>query len=629
MTGVSRVKFRIPLTPFAVIAGLPSAAWADQVPLPPSPAPQEIVVLASGFAQPASGTGQAIAVIGRERLDSLQAVTIADALRTLPALAIAQRGPVGTQTSVFVRGGNSSQTLVLVDGVRVNDPSSPNAAFDFGGLLAGNAERIEVLRGPNSIIWGSQAIGGVINVQTQTPTAALSLRGSAEYGAYDTVNGRLNLSGTSGAIGYSLGGSLYRTAGYSVFSGGTEADPSRQAALNGRVTVALAPGVKLDLRGTYNKARTSYDSAFSGGANSLPQADNRQWTAYAGLEFVLAGGRWRSRIAYTRADINRVGTDPVVFSFNNYVATGQTDRFEYRTSFDLSAAVQLVGGIEHERIRASTAFEGASADRANNQVTGGYLQLTLRPLPGLTATGGVRHDVYSVYGARTTLGGNLAYSPNAGRTILRATYAEGFRAPTLSEGQPPYGNPALKPETARNLDLGIEQSLIDRRLTATLTWYRRRSSNLITYSPATFQSENIGRAEASGIEAALVLQPTARLRVEGGYALVDAFDRSPANAGRRLPLRPQHSATVSADWTGPHGLTLGATVALVGDSFDNAANTVRIDGYRKLDLRASLPLGGGFELFGRVDNLTDERYRTVANYNTAGRSAFVGARVRM
>nr|WP_235982090.1 TonB-dependent receptor [Novosphingobium aerophilum] len=624
MTGVLCVKFQLLLSAAALAAVVPGVVQAAEA------APEEIVVLASGFAQRADRTGQAITVVSRDRIETLQAVTIGDALRALPSLSVAQRGPVGTQSSVFVRGGNSSQTLVLIDGVRVNDPSSPNAAFDFGGLLAGNTDRIEVLRGPNSIVWGSQAIGGVINIETAKPTGPLALRGSAEYGAYNTANARLNLSGSQGAVGYSLGGTVYRTDGFSVFAApGAEADGGRQAALNGRVTVALAPGLSLDLRGNWSRVRSSYDSAFSGGANSLAEARNTQWYAYAGLNLEALGGRLRSRVAYTRADIDRRGTDPVVFSFNTYLATGLTERIEWRSVFDLTPRVQIAAGLEHEAIRASTSFEGARPDRASNRVNGGYLQLSLRPLEGLTLTGGLRHDVYSDYGAHTTLGGNLAYTPNGGRTVLRATYAEGFRAPSLSEGQPPYGNPLLKPETAQNVDIGIEQALLGDALSATVTWYHRRSTNLIVFSATTFRSQNIGRAEANGIEAALVLRPSRTLRVEASYALVDAFDRSFPNANQRLPLRPQHSASISLDWQSPVGLRLGTSLFLVGDSFDNAANTVRIDGWRRVDLRASLPLPHGLELFGRVENLTDERYQTVAGYNTPGRSAFVGARFRV
>jgi len=588
----------------------------------------EIVVLASGFSQPASQTGQAISVLGAARLAELQSPTIADALRTLPSLSVIQRGPVGAQTSVFVRGGNSSQTLVLIDGVRVNDPSSPNAAFDFGGLVTGNIARIEVLRGPNSIIWGSQAIGGIVNIETERPAGGLAVSAGAEGGSYETFSGHANLSGRSGAIGYSLGGTLYRTDGFSMLPGSAETDGSRQSLLNGRLTVELAANLRLDLRANYASSRNDYDSAFSGGADSLAVARNRQWFAYAGLDLDLADGRWRNRLAWTRADIDRVGTDPVVFSFNNYVATGLTDRFEYRGAYDLSDAVAVVAGLEHERVRTSTSFEGFPADLARNTVTGAYAQLILRPLAGLTLTGGARHDAYSDYGGHTTFGANAAWTPNGGRTLVRATYAEGFRAPTLTEGQPPYGNTALKPETARNVDLGVEQAVLGDAVRASATWFRRRSTNLIVYSFATSQSENVGRADAEGFELGLTLRPTARLHLEAGYAFVDAFNRSQPYEGKRLQLRPQQTATLSVDWQTPVGLKLGASLQMVGDSFDDAANTVRLDGYALAALRASVPLGDRFELYGRIENLTDATYQVVSGYATPGRSAYLGARAR-
>jgi vitamin B12 transporter len=599
--------------------------------------PEEIVVLASGFAQPASGTGQAITVLDRDRIDRTQAVTVADALRDVPGLSVIARGPLGAQTSVFVRGGNSAQTLVLIDGVRVNDPSSPNAAFDFGGLGTDNVERIEVLRGPNSIVWGSQAIGGVINIETVRPSTGLAVSAAAEGGAYNTRRGRANVSGASGALRYSVGGSLYRTDGFSALPGGTEADGSRQETANARLTFELAPDVEIDLRGDFNSTRTDFDSKAtnyltsqsSGGANSLAEAHNRQWLAYAGLNFALADGRLKNRIAYTRLDVRRLGTDPVVNTFNNYLVTGQSDRFEYRGAYELTQWAEAAAGLEHETIHASTAYEGAKADLARNEVTSGYLQLTLRPLAGLSLTGGVRHDDYQVYGAHTTLGGNAAYTPNGGNTVLRATYAEGFRAPSLSEGQPPYGNLSLKPETARNLDLGIEQSLVGRAITATATYFHRTSTNLIVYSSATFQSENVGRVDTDGGEFVLVLRPTERLRLDASYALVDAFNRSAPNAGKRLQLRPQHSASFSADWETPlAGVKIGGTIRMVGDSFDDAANTVRLDGYALASLRASLPVAQGVELYGRVENLTDATYQTVASYNTPGRAAYAGVRAR-
>ena len=587
----------------------------------------DIVVTASGFEQPRSETGQAIDVIDRDRLEDLQAVSIADALRLLPSVSVAQRGQVGSQTSVFIRGGNSSQTLVLVDGVRINDLSAPNGAFDFGALLTGNIGRIELLRGPNSIIWGSQAIGGVIAVQSIVPTADFAVNAGAEFGYADSVRANGNLSGTRGMFEGSVGGAFYRTDGVSALLNGTEKDGYKNTAANGRLKVNLSDNFAFDFRGYYNRSTIEYDSPFGAGANALPVSRNRQFVGYVGASLDLLGGRWQNRLSYARTDISRRGTDPVAFSFNNFDVTGTIDRFEYHGVFDIADPATLVFGAEYERSFASVSFEGAPADVARNAVTSGFAQLIVRPLTGLTLTVGVRHDQYSEYGGQTTLGGNIAYTPNAGQTVLRATYGEGFRAPTLTEGQPP--NPNLKPETARNFDLGVEHAFLEDRARVFATYFNRSSTDLIAFSFTTFKSENIDRVNTQGLELGFGLNPTDRLDIRASYSMVDAIDRSAgANFGNQLALRPQDSANVTVDWQTPLSVSLGGTVLMVGDSFDNAANNVRLNGYVLVGLRASLPVTDGLEVYGRVENLFDEQYVTVARYNTYSRNAHIGVRTK-
>jgi vitamin B12 transporter len=252
----------------------------------------------------------------------------------------------------------------------------------------------------------------------------------------------------------------------------------------------------------------------------------------------------------------------------------------------------------------------------------------VRPVKGLTLTGGVRHDDFTDYGGQTTFGGNAAFTPNDGQTVLRATYAEGFRAPTLTEAQPPFGNINLKPETARNLDVGIEQALFDNRIQASATYFRRRTTNQIAYNSATFQSENIERVNTDGLELTLRADATDTLHIEGSYSLTNAINRSGANIGKRLQLRPQHSGSVTADWTSPIGLKVGGTLTVAGDSFNDAANLVRINSYTLVGLRASYPLSKTVELYGRVENLFDNSYTIVTGYGTYGRTAFAGVRAR-
>ena len=606
----------------AALALLPTSAMADEW-------DDVIVVTASGFAQPRSETGQAIDIVDRERLDQLQSATIGDALQSVPGVTVAARGGLGGQTSAFLRGGNSSQTLVLIDGVRINDLTSPNGAFDFGSLMTGNIGQVEVLRGPNSIIWGSQAIGGVVNIQSLAPVDGFEGRFGAEYGAADTKRVNANIAGTGGLFEGSLGGSYVDAQGISALAGGTERDGFENFAGNGRLKLNISDAFNLDFRGYYNRATVEYDSAFGIGANALPVTRNRQFVGYIGANVVGFDGRMQDRIAYTRTDIRRLGTDPVLFSFNNFIVRGNIDRAEYHTAFDVNDALTLTAGLEYERSFASTSFEGAAADVARNHVTSGFSQIIVHPLAGLTVTGGVRHDQYRDYGGQTTLGGNIAFTPNDGRTMLRATYGEGFRAPTLSEGQPPYGNPDLRPETARNFDLGFEQQILDGKALFFATYFNRRSTDLIAFSFATFQSENIDRVNSKGVEAGFNLNPTDRLDIQASYTLVDAVNRSAgANFGNRLALRPQHSGSLTVDWQTPFGLSVGSSMLLMGDSFDDASNGVALDGYALVGLRASLPINDRLELYGRVDNIFDVQYSVVAGYNSFGRNAAVGVRAK-
>ena len=624
----------------AAIALLPSVAWAQDDArqefiiahsggLPET----EIVVTATGSQTKRKETGQAIIVLDAGALKTSQTASISDILRTVPSIAIARNGGVGSQTSVFIRGGESSQTLVLIDGVRINDPSSPNAAFDFGALLTGNIDRVEVLRGPNSVIWGSQAIGGVISVRTVEPTESFTANALAEYGSYNTAQARANVAGTSGIFSGSVGAGYYRTDGISALSAGTEKDGYKNFSANGKLKVNFSDALNLDLRGYYNKGRVEFDDPFGATANTFPVTNNEQFIGYVGLNSTLFDDHLKGRLSYSRTDISRIGTEPnVPFSFNVNRLKGTIDRFEYHGTFDIADPVTLNFGAEHERSFASTFFPaggGTAPSKAKNSVTSGFGQLTLRPLKGLTLTGGVRYDDYSLYGGQTTFGANFAYAPGDGNTVFRGTYAEGFRAPTLTEALLPFGNTALKPETAKSYDVGIEHSFLDGRATASATYFRRNSNDTITFSFVTFQSENIARTRSEGVELGLALRPSDRLTLSAQYSLVDATSQSlGATFGNQLARRPKDNASVIVDWKSPWGLALGGTVTLTGDSFNNLSNTVRLDGFASASLRASYPVTDQFELFGRVENLFDVAYETVRTYGTLGRNAYVGVRAK-
>lgn len=587
----------------------------------------DIVVTASGVPQDVDTTGQAVTIIDRETIEQRQTVALSDLLQTTPGVTVTRNGGLGTVTAVRIRGAEGDQTLTLIDGVRVNDSSAPGGGFDFANLLTASIERVEVLRGPNSVPWGSQAIGGVVNVITQRPTEQLRARGNVEYGDMDTLFASGGVSGSSGIVSGSLTGGYLRTDGISAFDRGTERDGYRQYGASGRVEVAFAPNVRLDLRAYWADSRTDLDGF---PPPNFAFADTREYSTaqelygYAGLNADFLDGRFRNVLAFQIADIDRDNYDRDAGPDAQFLSRGRSERYTYKGDLQATDQIRLVAGAEHENTRF---FDGT--DRFSRGVSSVWGEVILTPIADLAVTGGVRHDDDDAFGGRTTFAANAAYTLPTG-TTLRASYAEGFKAPTLYQLYAPfYGTPTLDPETAKSWDAGIEQRLIGDQLVASATYFNRRTRNQIDFDARTFTYSNIARTKAEGVEIGLVMRPVERFTVSASYSHIDSENRSAGFVGNDLARRPEDSVSVSADYRFPFGLALGATVLAVGDSFDNAANTVRLDGYTLTNLRAELPLNDRLSLYGRVENVFDADYRVVANYGTIGRAAFGGLRVKL
>ena len=613
----------------AVLALLPSAVFADD----DAAAGVDIIVTASGFEQPIDESGNAITLITRDELEQKQVAILSDIFREIPSISVASNGGVGQVSSAFIRGGNSAQSLVLIDGVRINDPSSPNGAVNFGNLLVGNIDQIEVLRGPNSVIWGSQAIGGVIALTSAKPTSRFEGRASIEYGSLDTVNANGNVAGTSGILSGSIGGGYFRSNGISARAGGTEADGFENVSANGKLGIALSDTISIDLRSFYTRGIVEFDDPFAANLDTLPETRNEQFVGYVGVKAGFLDGRFRNRLAYTRTDIDRFGEEPGGVTFNDNRLVGTIDRFEYHGSLDLSDNLAtLAFGGEYEETKASSFFPliDSAPSEAQYNVASLFGQLILRPVAGLTLTGGLRHDDYSTFGGQTTFGGNAAYSLNDGNTVFRATYAEGFRAPTLTESAPIFfGNVALNPETSRNFDVGLEHNFLDSAVTARATYFNERSNNQINFSFDTLQSENVERFKSEGLEIELAVRPTNNFSISGYYAFVDAKNRSAgAQFGNRLARRPVDSASLSADWANDAGFSLGATINIVGDSFDDNGNSQRLDGFVLGSVRAAYRFSEKLEAFGRIENAFDSDYQTAFGFGTQGRAGYVGIRTK-
>ncbi len=588
----------------------------------------DIVVTASGIEQPRDEVGQAITLIDADTIERRQTVDVVDLLATTPGVRFTRNGSTGSVAGVSLRGAETTQTLVLIDGVKVNDPSGIGDGYDFGHLLTGNIDRIEVLRGSNSVVHGSQAIGGVVSLSTATPAEGFAGGASAEYGYSDTLSAKADMSGTAGAVSGGIGGAYFRTDGISSAAVGAEKDGYKNFAGNARVKVAFSDALSLDLRGYYINADLDYDSFFSAPSDSPDVAKLDQYVGYAGLNLGLFGGNFTSRAAVTWMRNERDyyfvrGTAP------DYGYSGTNLRFEYQGVVKPVQQAKLIFGYEHERPDYDF-FGFGSTDSQKANIDSVYALAILQPFAGLSLSGGVRHDDHSQFGGATTFGTNANYSLGDA-TNFRLSYGEGFKAPSLYQLYDAFsGNAALRPERSKSYDVGIDHSLADGRALISLTAFLRNTTDQINYDNATFTYGNVDRTRAKGIEATLALKPVDALSVAAAYSYIDARDRSgrPAFDGKPLPRRAAHAVSLSADYDWSFGLSTGATLTMVGDSFDDFANNIPLDGYALAGIRASFPVGGLFEIYGRIDNLFDADYTTAFRYGTYGRAAYGGVRAR-
>ncbi len=599
---------------------------------------ETIIVTAGRGETPLSQVGQSVTVITADDIKTRQSTAVVDLLRTVPGVTFTRNGGLGTSTSVNIRGADSDQTVALIDGVKLNDPSSPGSGFNFGNLLTGNISRIEVVRGSQSVLWGSQAIGGVINIITRAPTEDLTFNANAEYGWRDTGQVVGNVSGKFGPVSASVGAGYLRSDSFSTYNelrGATERDGYKNYGANAKFNIALSDAISVDLRGWYSNGKTGFDAVFLP-ADSLETSQTEELVGYAGLNVALFDGRFRNRFAFAFTDTTRENLDLSGASpFQTFDAKGKNERLEYQGNFDIADGYALTFGAETEKSSFRTSSFGGPIARADARIDSGYAQLSATPFNGLTFTAGARHDDHEAFGGETTLAANGVYSPNDGATNLRASYGEGFKTPSLFQLFSEFGNSLLTPETSKGWDAGISQKLLDGAIEVGATWFHRNTSSQIVFVGCGAQVgictnrpfgtyDNVARARAQGLEFDLTLKPVEALTVQANYSWIDAENR--AN-GLKLARRPSQSVNVVVDYVWEFGLETGATITHVGDSFDNASNTRRLEGYVLVDARASYPITKGVSLYGRVENLFDEKYETIFRYGTPRRAAYAGVRL--
>lgn len=606
---------------------------------------EAVVVTATRSAQPADRVGAAVTVLNEAEIEAAQSPDIVELLNDAPGVSYTRNGGVGTVAGVNIRGAESSHTVLLIDGVKMNDPTAPQGAANFGNLLVGDVSRIEILRGSQSTLWGSQAIGGVVNIVTRNPVETFRGTIDIEGGARGTSWVRGGVGGQTGGLTWRLAGSHFRTDGFSAFAAGNEDDGYENTGVSGRLRFAFSDQVSAEVRAVWSDGETDTDG-FAGDDDSY--GVNEELTVYAGLNVATMDGRLKNRIAFGYAETDRTShapSDPVApISFEGL---GETRRWEYQGVLAIREGWTATFGLESEkaemRQRAPWTFDpNPPFTTGKVGVDSLYGQIQGEVAPGLTITGGLRHDDHDTYGGHTLGQVSGAWRLNDGATILRAGFSQGFRAPGLYELYSEYGNTALNPEAFDGWELGVEQTL-GKGVSVRATFFRREAENEIRFYSCPFGSpeplcnpngvfrfgyyDNILKTGTEGLE----LEGRAeldRLSLRANYTWTDAQNASGANDGNQLARRPEHMANLNLGWSWTDAISTQVAVRHVGKAFNNEANTVALDDYTLVDLRGSWQVTDAIELYGRVENLFDEDYETAAGYGTAGGGAFVGVRAR-
>lgn len=604
--------------------------------------PDTIIVTASRSPLERLQIGSAITVISREQIEMRQARYVTDVLRSVPGFAVSQTGAIGSQAQVRVRGAEANHVLVLVDGIRANDPATGDE-FRWEYLSTGNIERIEIVRGPQSSLWGSDAVAAVVNVITRSGNGAPRIAGYAEGGSNSTVNTGVN-GGTSGD-NWTLGFGLERleTAGTNISRTGDESDGSDvlTASVSADIDVTERLSVNLGLRTVDAWSEVDPTDFLVTGLPVDGNIVNDGTRKYVQARATLQGKirqHLNARFLDTR---NSNLVDGIEDS------STEADRLTVSYQADISLRDSLLSlAIEREdtdfRQRGVINFGDPNQDQ-DMSVTSLIADYQLHIGDNVTWLLSMRHDDNSEFDSVVTGRASLAWQISDA-TRLRANLGTGQKAPTFIErfGYFPgqfIGNPNLKPETSTSYDFGFDQQFAGDAFSVGLTVFRQDLQDEINgfvFDPGTFlaTAENrTDRSDRSGIEFDAELRVSDNFEIGATYTYTNTSETNAGQSTREL-RRPRHAGHLEATYRMP---VSGASILLTADyggtrsdiffpPFPDSSRIVTLEHFWLVDLTSAFSLTDSIDVFVRMNNLLDETYEQVYGYATPGRSTYVGMR---
>lgn len=606
---------------------------------------EEIVVTATRIETASREVGSSITVITNQQIEEGQNTTVLEVLRTVPSLDVIRSGGPGGQTSVFIRGAQSEHTLVLIDGVEMNDPITPGRSCDFASLTTDNIERIEIIRGPQSILYGSDAIGGVINIITKrgkgTPRGFMS----AEGGSFNTFTEKAGVSGGNQWTNYSLGIYHWDTDGISAASekdGNHEKDGYENTSISTKLGVTPAENFDADFILRYINAKADIDNFGGvGGDDPNNKEDLEQLFFRTQARLSLFNDLWEQELGFFLTDLDRDyrnGTDadhPSDLDRSSY--DGKILKFDWQHNLYLHETNTLTLGIENEEEKGKSKYYSESAwgpytsrfKEKTARTTGYYLQDQIKLWDSWFTTLGVRMDDHSRFGSETTYRITSAYLIQQTGTKLKGSLGTGFKAPTLYQLYSQYGEKNLDPEESTGWDIGMEQSLFDKKLILGVTYFSNKFDELIEFESGTSKYINVAEAETQGVEVFASVRPNDDLTFRASYTYTDTENKE---TGEDLLRRAQNKFGLNVNYQFMDKGNVNLSLFYVGKRDDNDYSTwpatrVELDNYVLANLAASYDITRNIQVFGRVENFLDEDYEEVKGFGTPKLSAFAGCKL--
>ena len=589
-----------------------------------------IMVTATRTETPVSQLPDSVSIISREQIDQQKATTIFEALRSVPGLNIRKSGSIGRQSEMTIRGSSTSQVLVMIDGVQVN--SATTGTFNFANLTTDNIERIEVVRGAQSTLYGSDAMGGLINIVTRKGKGKPKFSIRSEFGTLErTFNESINSSGSLGKFNYSVDVARVDSDGR-----GSDDDYDKTN-ISSKFGYKISETINFDAAMRYNDSMVALDDgAFKQDPNRFSQNEDFNMNAVVNQSLT---DWWSQSLKFSFADSDLVSIDRA----NPGTAETSNSRFRLDTQIYTGNWQHTLKYRDIDTFVVGFEFENQSADNRTFDETlinrGWYFQNQLKLWDRFFFNAGLRLDDNNTFGKDVNPKISIAYHLKETDTKFKVNYGKGFRGPTLNQlFFPNFGNPILDPEESESYDLGFQQYLFDDKFFFGVTYFNNRFSNLIEAVDTggfVFEARNLGFVRTEGIEAEAVIKPFEGLTLRGTFTKTNTRD----GAKKELRRQPRKQGSVNINYSFLDKFNINVDDTIVGNSRDGTDGggitptgrpTIRTNtGVHKLDAALSYDYSEHLQVYTRAENVLDIQYDEILGFRSAGARFFFGVKLSM